>query len=336
MRGIKIAGVGSYLPARVVTNDEMAPRIDSSSEWIVSHTGIESRHVAAPEETPSSMGAEAARRALAAAGVEPDDVGLIILATTTPDYVTYPSTSCLVQAQTGCRHAAAFDLGAACSGFVYGLEMAKSYLLCHPEKKVLVVGTEMLSRHTDWSDRSLAMLFGDGAGAAVLAVTDDAPEGRLSETILGADGTGSEFIRREGGARQALCADPVKETVPTMKAPYIAMDGHAVFTFAVRKLDVVLRALCERAKVEPSSLDCIYAHQANLRIIDAVARRMKLPLEKFYLNLQTVGNTSSASIPLCLDRALREGTLKDGQNIALAGFGAGLTWAGMLMTWPYL
>ncbi len=336
MKAVKIVGVGSYLPSRVVTNDEMAPRIDSTSEWIVSHTGIESRHIAATDETPSSMGAEAVRRALAAAGVEPDDIGLIVLATTTPDYVTYPSTSCLVQALTGCRHAAAFDLSAACSGFVYGLEMAKGYLLCHPEKKAIVVGTEMLSRHVDWSDRSLAMLFGDGAGAVVLAVTDDAPEGRLSEVVLGADGTGADFIRHEGGSRQPLCPDPIKETVLTIPAPYISMDGHAVFTFAVRKLDVVLRALCTRAGVEPSSLDCIYAHQANLRIIDAVARRMKLPLEKFYLNLQTVGNTSSASIPLCLDRAIREGTLKDGQNVALAGFGAGLTWAGMLMTWPYL
>ncbi len=336
MRAAKIIGTGAYLPQRVVTNEEMAPRIDSTSEWIVSHTGIESRHVAAADESASTMGAEAARRAIAAAGIDPDEIGLIILATTTPDFNNYPSTSCLVQNAVGCRHAAAFDLSAACSGFVYGLEMAKCYLLQHPAKKALVIGAEVLSRHADWSDRSLAMLFGDGAGAAVLEAADDAPDGLQLHSVLGADGSGGEFIQRDGGSRKPLCPDPVHETVKTMDVPYLRMDGHAVFTFAVRKLDVVVRELCTRASIEPADLDLIFAHQANMRIIEAVARRMKLPMDKFFLNLQTIGNTSSASIPICLNEALAKGTLKDGMRIALAGFGAGLTWAGALSSWPYL
>lgn len=335
MKTVKIVGMGSYLPVRIVTNEEMAARINSTSEWIVAHTGIECRHVAAPEECASTLGTEAARRALSQADVKPEDVGLIVLATTTPDYVNYPSTACIVQHALGCSSAAAFDLAAACSGFVYGLEMAKCYLLCHPERKALVIGAEVLSRHTDWSDRSNAMLFGDGAGAVVLAVAEG-PEGLLSGSLLGADGGGAAFIARTGGARRPLCDDPVRETVRTMDVPYLKMDGHSVFAFAVRKLDEVIRRLCAQAAVEPSVLDLVFAHQANFRILDAVARRMKLPMEKFYLNLKSVGNTSSASIPLCLDKALREGALKEGMRVALAGFGSGLTWAGALAQWPYL
>ncbi len=337
MVAVRIAGLGSYLPERVVTNAEIAPQIDSTPEWIVSHTGIENRHVAAPEEMASTLGAKAAERALANAGAKPEEIDLIILATTTPDYVGCPSTACLVQKQIGCVNAAAFDLAAACSGFVYGLEMAKSHLLCHPgQKKALVIGTELLSRSLDWRNRSYAMLFGDGAGAAVVEVVETDENTFPAQTILGADGDGFEYIIKEGGARKGWTPDPVHDFTDTIPTPYLGMDGHAVFTFAVRKLDEVLRTVCEKGGVEPSSLDRIFAHQANYRIIESVARRMKLPIGQFYLYLADVGNTSSASIPLCLDKAVREGELKPGMRIALAGFGSGLTWAGTLMQWPYI
>jgi len=336
MKTAKVAGTGSYLPVRIVTNAEVAPRINSSEEWIYSHTGIVCRHVADSSESAASMGAEAGRAALESAGVRPDQVGLIVLATTTPDYGSYPSTACLVQNAIGCGNAAAFDLSAACSGFIYGLEMAKGWLVGNPSSKALVIGSEVLSRQVDWSDRSNAMLFGDGAGAVVLSVEDVATEMSFSASLLGSDGSGALAIRREAGCRHVLCNDPVHETVATAPVPYLKMDGHAVFTFAVRKLDEVVRQLCARASVEPAALDLIFAHQANYRILDAVARRMKLPMDKFYLNLKEIGNTSSASIPLCLDKAVRDGVLKDDLRIALAGFGSGLTWAGALSRWPYL
>lgn len=335
MKRVRIAGLGSYLPTRRVTNAEIASRLSSTPEWIFAHTGIESRRVAGASESAATMGTEAGRAALASAGARPDEIGMVILATTTPDYGSYPSTACLVQSALGCEKAAAFDLSAACSGFVYGLEMAKCWLRCNPEKKALVIGSEVLSRHIDWTDRSSAMLFGDGAGAAVLEAAEW-NEACFGTTILGADGKGAQAIFREAGSRKPLNDDPVHETTGTMAVPYLKMDGHAVFAFAVRKLEEVIRNLCEQSGVTVDSLVRIFAHQANYRILDSVARRMQLPIEKFYLNLKDVGNTSSASIPLCLDGAIRSGELENGMTIALAGFGSGLTWAGMLLQWPYL
>lgn len=231
--------------------------------------------------------------------------------------------------------AASFDLSAACSGFVYGLEMVKSYLLCHPGHKALVIGSEVLSRHVDWSDRSSAMLFGDGA-AAVVVETTDGPPYHLSASLLGADGNGSDFIVRGGGAHKPLSANFLQETVASMDVPYLRMDGHAVYAFAVRKLAEVVSTLCRQVPISLEAIDLIIPHQANYRILEAVSRRMAIPLEKFYIDLKNVGNTSSASIPLCLDKAVREGSLKPGTRLALVGFGSGLTWAGLLAEWPYL
>ena len=335
MLTVKISGTGSYLPARVVTNEEMSARIGSTPEWIFSHTGIASRHVAEESESAATMGTAAARRALESAHLKPEEISMIALATTTPDYSNYPSTACLVQKALGCMPAASFDLSAACSGFVYGLEMVKSYLLCHPGHKALVIGSEVLSRHVDWSDRSSAMLFGDGA-AAVVMETADGPAYHLSASLLGADGNGSDFISRGGGAHKPLSIDFLRETVTRMNVPYLQMDGHAVYAFAVRKLAEVVSALCKQVPISSEALDLIIPHQANYRILEAVARRMAFPLEKFYIHLKDVGNTSSASIPLCLDKAVREGTLTTGMRLALAGFGSGLTWAGLLAEWPYL
>lgn len=336
MLRVKIAGVGKRLPGRVVTNEEIARRLDSTPEWILTHTGVASRHVAGTDESAATLGAAAAREALAAAGVVPDEVGLVIVATSSSDYGAYPSTACLVQAELGCHDAAAFDLSAACSGFVYGLEMARCYLTCHPDRKALVVGTEVLSRQLDWSDRSNAMLFGDGAGAVVLATESADGDDGPSASLLGADGTGATMILREAGCRRPLCADPVGETVATQPVPYLRMDGHAVFSFAVRKLAEVVERLCGQVGTTPAALDLIIPHQANLRIIDAVARRMNLPPDRFFINLREVGNTSSASIPICLADAVRTGAVRNGMRVALAGFGSGLTWAGLLTRWPYL
>lgn len=332
---VRIAGTGSYLPERVVTNDEIGPYMNSNDEWIYSHTGIHSRHFAAPDESSSTLGAVAAQRALAAAGVAPEEIGLVICATSSPDYGTFPATACLVQAKLGCVNAGAFDVSAACSGFVYALEMGRSWLLAHPGSKALIVGAEVLSRTVDWTERTVSMLFGDGAGAAVLDTVDGVAAGP-GRTLLGADGNGASFITLDGGRRLPLSSDPVSETPREWPVPYMKMQGRAVFNFAVRKLDEIVRRLCADAGWDVGALDRIFAHQANARIIEAVARRMELPIEKYYLNLETVGNTSTASIPMCLDKAVREGVLTDGMRIALAGFGSGLTWAGALLRWPYI
>ena len=338
--GIRILGTGSYLPERVVTNDDIAASLDTNDEWIYSHTGIHSRHVAGEGESTSTTAAEAARRAMTAAGVGPEEIGLIVLATSTPDYNPFPSTACVVQGLLGCKNAGAFDLQAACAGFVYALEQARGFVNFYPDKKALVIGAETLTRILDWTDRSSCILFGDGAGAVVLG--NDEPPGVASlktkaHTILGADGLGSHFITRTGG-----CKDPLPASASGMPAkpdpisPQLVLMGHDVFAFAVRTLSKVASDLCSKLGTTPEELDRVFAHQANGRIIEAVARRMKLPLEKFWLNLATTANTSAASIPISLDQAVKAGELKDGMKIVMVGFGAGLTYGGTYCIWPEL
>ena len=333
---LKILGTGSYLPEKIVTNDDLAHSLETSDEWIYSHTGIHSRHMAASEETTSSMAVQAARQALTVAGVTPDEIGLIIVATSTPDYNTFPSTACLVQEALGCKNAGAYDLQAACAGFIYALEQGRGWVSLHPDRKALVAGAETLTRVVDWNDRASCILFGDGAGAAVIGATDE-EQPRLNdgkpfitcETLLGADGSGFNFICREGGTRVA----PAPGQVPI---PHLTLQGRPVFNFAVRTMDAVVTKLCLNAGLTPEELDRVFAHQANGRIIEAVARRMNLPIEKFYMNIEAIGNTSAASIPVTLDEAVRKGELTDGMRICLVGFGAGLTYAGSLMQWPFL
>ncbi len=325
---IKILGSGHYLPPKVVTNDDLALTLDTSDEWIYSHTGIRSRHIAGDDDCTSKMAAKAARAAMEMAKVAPEEIGLIIVATSSPDYNTFPSTACLVQALLECPATGAYDLQAACAGFVYALDQARGWVKMNPTRKALVIGAETLSRVVDWRDRSSCILFGDGAGAVVLGeVPEDA--GVEAHTVLWADGNGASFISRDGGARLPYVAG-------TVAIPFLTLQGHDVFAFAVRALAKVTNELCEKIGITPDGLDRVFAHQANGRIIEAVARRMKLPLEKFYLNLATTGNTSAASIPIALDEALRSGELRDGMNIVLCGFGAGLTYAGTRMQWPYL
>lgn len=324
---IKILGTGSYLPPNVVTNDELAKSLDTSDDWIFSHTGIHSRHIAGEGDCTSTMATAAAREAMEAAGVKPDEIGLIIVATSSPDYNTFPSTACLVQAALDCPATGAYDLQAACAGFVYALDQARCWVKVNPSKKALVIGAETLSRLVDWRDRASCILFGDGAGAVVIGKTPDS--GPDAHTVLWADGKGASFISRDGGAR-------LPHQAGTIPIPFLVLQGHDVFAFAVRSLAKVTNQLCEMLGTTPDKLDRVFAHQANGRIIEAVARRMKLPLEKFYLNLVSTGNTSAASIPISLAEAVRKGELHDGMNIVLCGFGAGLTYAGTYMRWPFL
>ena len=339
--GIRILGTGSYLPPKIVTNDDIAAALDTSDEWIFSHTGIHARHVAEDGETTSTMGAKAAKAALEMAKVDPSEIGLIVVATSTADYAPFPSTACIIQDSLGCVDAGAFDLQAACAGFIYALEQARGFVNFYPDKKALVIGSECLTRILDWTDRASCILFGDGAGAVVIG-NDEAPgvasTKTAAHTILGADGKGQAFIFRTGGTRDALPFDPVTgvpmKTDPKFSA--LTLQGHDVFAFAVRKLSKVVGDLCERLGTTPDSLDRVFAHQANGRIIEATARRMKLPLSKFWLNLETTANTSAASIPISLDQAVRAGELKDGMKIVMVGFGAGLTYGGTHCVWPEL
>ena len=339
--GTRVLGTGSYLPPKVVTNDDIAKSLDTTDEWIFSHTGIHSRHVAEAGETTSSMAAKAARLAMEAAGVAPEDIGLSVLATSTPDFNPFPSTACIVQSMLGCVNAGAFDLQAACAGFIYALEQARGFVNFYPQRKALVIGAECLTRILDWTDRSSCILFGDGAGAVVIGNDESAGVAGMTTkatTILGADGNGSHFILRTGGTRESLPLDPVTG-IPGKPQPAVAsltLQGHDVFAFAVRKLAKVVDDLCIHLGTRPVELDRVFAHQANRRIIEATARRMKLPLEKFWLNLETTANTSAASIPISLDQAVRSGALVEGMKIVLVGFGSGLTFGGTYCTWPHL
>jgi len=319
---VHITGTGSYLPERVVSNAELAAKLDTTDEWIFSHTGIRSRHFGADDETTSSMAVRAARAALESAGVAPGQLGMIIVATSTSDYQAFPSTACLVQEALGAKKAGAFDLQAACSGFIYALEVARGMMQINP-CPTLVIGAEMLSRIADWTDRNSCILFGDAAGAVVLEASD-VPGGSW-HTILKADGSGADLIYREGGSRAPATGPWMQHT--------LQMNGRAVFNFAVKVFDEILCGLLERSGHTFRDLSCVIPHQANARIVEAVARRMKVPLETFYMNMETTGNTSAASIPVALDEALRLGKIKNDDLIAMVGFGAGLTYAGILMKW---
>jgi 3-oxoacyl-[acyl-carrier-protein] synthase-3 len=320
---VHITGTGSYLPERVVTNAELAAKLDTTDEWIYSHTGIRSRHIGADDESTSSMAVKAARAALASAGVKPEELGLIIVATSTSDYQAFPSTACLVQHELGAVNAACFDLQAACTGFIYALEAARGMLRQNP-RPALVIGAEMMSRIVDWNDRNSCILFGDAAGAVVLEASHDVPGG-IWHSILKADGSGSQLIVREGGAR-GLASGPWMQHTLQMK-------GRAVFNFAVKVFDEVLCGLLNRSGHTFADLACVIPHQANARIVEAVARRMEVPLETFYMNMETIGNSSAASIPVALDMAISSKKIKEGDLIAMVGFGAGLTYGGILMSW---
>ncbi len=319
MTWARITGTGSYLPERVVTNAELESRIDTRDEWIVSRTGIESRHVAADDEGTTDLAEHAARRALEAAGVEAAEIDLIIVATTTPDMV-FPSTACLLQKRLGCSGAAAFDVQAVCTGFIYALATADKFIRTGASRCALVVGAEVFSRLLDWNDRRTCVLFGDGAGAVVLRAAD-APG--IVSTHLHADGSQGHILQVEGG----ISAGQLRGN------PYLQMDGQAVFKLAVRVLEECAREALDHNGLSGADVDWLIPHQANMRIINATADRLKIPRERVVTTVARHGNTSAASVPLALDTAVRDGRVQPGQLLMLEGVGGGMTWGSVLLRW---
>lgn len=326
MERLKIAGTGSYLPKRVLSNDELAWRLpDTSDEWIVSHSGISSRHLAADSDSPSSMAIEAARKALEQANVRGDELGMILLSTATADYSPIPPTSCVVHQALGAVNASAFDLTAACCGFVYNLQLARGlYHNAFDKRPILVVATEMMSRMLDWRDRTTCVLFGDGAAAAVLVESDS--ESGIVDTFMKVDSRGLDFLKIEGN-----CRTPDSHRDP--RAFTLQMQGSAVFKFAIRAIPEVAATLLERNRLSTDDIDWIIPHQSNYRIIRSAAARLGFAQEKFYSNIHRVANTASASIPIALDEMNRKGMLRRGDKILTIGFGAGLTYGGNLIVW---
>lgn len=314
----RIAGTGSHLPGAAVTNDALAARgIDTSDAWISERTGIRMRHLAQPGQTSSALAEPAARAAMLAAGVGPGDIDLIIVATSTPDYV-FPSTACLLQARLCIGGCPAFDIQAVCSGFVYAMATADQFIRGGQAKCALVVGAEVFSRILDWSDRATCVLFGDGAGAVVLKAAE-AP-GVLAHA-LHADGSQAGILSVPGNlAGGAVTGDP-----------FLRMDGQAVFKFAVRVLDEVAREVIGKAGLSSADIDWLIPHQANLRILTATARKLKIAPEKLVVTVDIHGNTSAASIPLALDTWIRAGRIRAGQRVLLEGVGGGFTWGAILM-----
>ena len=313
----RIAGTGSCLPARIVTNDELAERLDTSDEWIRTRTGIGQRHIADPSQASSDLGAEASRRALADAHIAAQEVDLIIVATATPDYV-FPSTACIMQTKLGIGGCAAFDVQAVCSGFVYALAIADKFIRSGQNRCALVVGTEVYSRILDWNDRGTAVLFGDGAGAVVLKA--DSKPGVLG-SVLHADGSYAGILSVPGN----ICGGKI------VGSPFLQMDGPAVFKFAVKVLDEVGRETLAQCGLEVADIDWLIPHQANVRILEATAKKLGVDLAKLIVTVDRHGNTSAASVPLALDLAIRDGRIKPGHKVMLQGVGGGFTWGAALV-----
>ncbi len=320
----KIIGTGSYLPSRAITNDQLSAVVDTSDEWIRSRTGIGQRHLVGEGEGTSQMCLEAAKLALEDAGLEAKDLDLILVGTVTADTLT-PSAACILQGALGAERAMAFDLNAACAGFLYALYTVEAYIRAGFVKNALIVGAETLSRIMDWEDRSTCVLFGDGAGAAVVSAAE---EGGLLFASMGSDGSRNEAIccysRRNG--------HPFVE-VSGEGQGYLHMDGQGVYKFAVSTVPANILEVLDQAGLEPGDVDHYILHQANLRILQAVAKRLDLSLDKFPISLDRVGNVSAASIPILLDELHRQGRLQRGQKLILSGFGAGLVWGSALLEW---
>jgi 3-oxoacyl-[acyl-carrier-protein] synthase-3 len=322
-----ILGTGSYAPDRIMTNDDLAKVVDTSDEWIFTRTGIKERRIAAAEEQTSDMAAAAARAALADAHLTADQIDLCIVATLTPD-LPMPSTACIVQAKLGLpHHAACFDVHAACSGFIYALDTAWAMLQSGRYRHALVIGAEKLSTVLDWNDRTTCVLFGDAAGAVVIG---PAPTGSSAEIIgakLYTEGENTDLLCIPGGG--SACPKPGPEDPPR----FMQMKGREVFKFAVREMEDAARDILEQHQIPADQVDCVIPHQANLRIIDAIAKFLELPSERFFVNLERYGNTSAASIPLAIDEARKSGRLSPGSLSLLVAFGAGLTYGSALVRW---
>jgi 3-oxoacyl-[acyl-carrier-protein] synthase III len=324
--GAVIIGTGSFLPKTVLTNADFEKLVDTTDEWIFTRTGIRERRIAEKGTATSDLAVEAARRALDKAGVKPEEINLIITATITPDHV-FPATSCIVQHKLGATNAGGFDLEAACSGFVYGTIMASNYLKCNPTHTALVIGAETLSRITDYQDRGSCILFGDGAGAAVMRMGS---RGRgLLDSEMGVDGSGAEMmILPAGGSRH-----PASEETVRGRKHYMVIHGREVFKFAVTKMGDLMQAALTRNNLKPDDVALVVPHQVNIRILEAAAERIGLPMAKVLVNIDRYGNTSAASVPIALDEANREGRIKHGDIVILMGFGGGLAWSCATFRW---
>lgn len=326
LRTVSITGVGSYVPERVLTNADLERMVETSDEWIRTRTGIRERRIAAENEATSDMAAESARRALAAAGLTAADIDLIIVATITPDML-FPSTACLVQQKLGAARAAAFDIEAACSGFVYALEIGSHFVQSHTYDTVLVIGAEKMSSVIDWTDRNTCVLFGDGAGAAVLQNRPSA-HGLLT-TCLGSDGGKAGLLEMPGGGS----ACPATADSVAGKLHFLRMDGKETFKNAVNAMVSAANEALERCGLTVDQIRCIIPHQANQRIINAVAERLDAKPEQLFMNVDRFGNTSAASVAIALDEAVREGRIGRGDLVLLVVFGAGLTWGAAVIEW---
>lgn len=329
----RISAIAGYVPERLVTNEELAKTVDTSDEWIVSHTGIRERRIAGDDVAASDLGIAAAQKVLAQAGVDPTRIDMVIAATSTPDYAPFPATASIIQDRLGCSDAGAFDLQAGCTGFVYGLEVAGGLLAGGGAEKVLLIGTEKLTSITNWADRSTCVLFGDGAGAALLEAEPadgSTLEGaRVLGSHLRSDGGGdTALIRKLGGSRHPF--NPAAQTEAETK---LSMDGKRVYLFAVDAIVKTIKKLTEANGVGLDALRWIVPHQANIRIIEAAAKRLHISPDRFYTNLDRYANTSAASIPLALVEMVDEGVLVSGDLIVTVGFGAGLTYGGNLIRW---
>jgi len=326
---VVILGTGSYVPERVMTNADLEKFVDTTDEWITSRTGIKERRIAADDQPTSDLGAAAALKALESSGTKPEDIDLIIVATISPD-MFFPSTASFIQHKVGATNAIAYDISAACSGFLYAIQLASQTLKCGGAKKVLVIGAEKLSTFVNWEDRTTCVLFGDGAGAVVLGLEQANGNGhRIVSTDLGTDGSKTDILKIPGGgSANPITADNVADRPNT-----IYMEGQEVFKSAVKAMAGSCVQAMEKAGITREEVAVVIAHQANKRIIDAIAKRLDLDEEQVFINLHKYGNTSAASIAIALDEANREGRLKAGDNVLLVAFGAGLTWASAVLRW---
>lgn len=323
MNNVKIAGTGSYAPRNIVTNDDLSKLVDTSDEWIASRTGIKERRITEGEDT-SDLAAKAALEAIKSSSISPLDIELIIVATTSPDSFT-PSTACLVQAQIGADNAACFDIAAACSGFIYALNTAAQFIRCGTYKTALIIGAEVLSKILDWEDRSTCVLFGDGAGAAILQASD---ENGILSVHIGSDGKKAEFLK----CSAIEVKNPFSDNKAASKST-VSMNGREVFKFASRVIPKGIGDVLEDTSYTLEDIKYIIPHQANMRIIEAAAKKLNVDINKFYINLDKYGNTSAATIPIALDEMVKKGLLRKGDKIIFVGFGGGLTFGSALINW---
>lgn len=321
-----IAGTGHALPDGVLTNADLEKMVETSDEWIVTRTGVRQRRIARADEYTSTFATLAAQRALEMAQVEPQDIDLIICATVCPDMML-PATACLIQSALGAQRAAAYDMAAACSGFLYGLVQAEGVIKAGRARHVLVIGAELLSRYVDYTDRATCVIFGDGAGAALVRATEE-PRGILSARIR-SDGEFADYLYTPGGGTRY----PASQQTIEERLHYIKMRGNELFKVAVRHMTDIARQVLDDVKMSPNDIDVFIPHQANQRITDAVGERLGIPASKVYSNIDRIGNTSSASIPIGLDECVRSGRIQPGQILLMASFGAGVTYGGVVMRW---